>query len=807
MLRATLCLLAALASTAFAGACRSSSTSVTGPSSNKCAITLSGSGLSVPGGGGSGSLAVSTERECAWTATSEAAWISLPAATSGQGPGTVAFTVGPNPAASVRRGSIVVGGERAQVEQAAAACSFAVSPGSEDVDAAGGARTFAVNTLEGCSWEARASVPWLTIAAGATGSGPGSVTVSVSPNDGAPRSTSVTIAGQQVVVSQRGLSCSFTVSVSSSSFPGTGGSGTATVVAALPGCQWSASATEPWITVAAPAGGSGTGSIGFSVAPNTGGARSAVLTVAGQPFVISQAPAQSACRYDVSPASRTVPAAGGTGEFDVASSADCPWTASSNASWITVTSGPGGSGNGRVSFSAAANNGPERAGTLSVAGQTVTVTQAAAPCSFTVSPRTVDVGAGGGTASVTVTAASGCQWSATSGAPWVTIASGGTGSGSGTVSLTVAANAGSPRQATVTVAGQAVTIQQAGLSCSYELSPASLSIDAGGGSSTVTISAPAGCAWTAASQDGWLTITGPSSGTGSGSVTVSVAANTGGARTGTLTIAGRAFVVSQAGAAASCTFSLAPPGRSIGSAGGTVSTNVSAPAGCAWTATSHAAWLTITEGASGTGNGTVTMTVAPNEAPAAREATATIAGQTFTLTQSGGSCAFTLSPTSASIGSAAGGGTVSVTTASGCEWTAASNAAWLTVTAGASGSGSGQVTWQAAANASPQPRTGTLTIAGQTFTVTQAAAACSFGVTPTTQAAPPAGGTLTFTVSTAAGCSWAASSSQPWTQITAGAVGSGPGTVTVAVDANAGPARTGTLTIAGVIVSITQAQP
>jgi Zn-dependent metalloprotease len=86
----------------------------------------------------------------------------------------------------------------------------------------------------------------------------------------------------------------------------------------------------------------------------------------------------------------------------------------------------------------------------------------------------------------------------------------------------------------------------------------------------------------------------------------------------------------------------------------------------------------------------------------------------------GGTCTFSISPTSASVAAAGGTGTVSVTAGAGCAWTASSNAAFITVTGGASGSGSGTVSYSVAANTGTASRSGTLTIAGQTFTVTQA---------------------------------------------------------------------------------------
>jgi Zn-dependent metalloprotease len=86
----------------------------------------------------------------------------------------------------------------------------------------------------------------------------------------------------------------------------------------------------------------------------------------------------------------------------------------------------------------------------------------------------------------------------------------------------------------------------------------------------------------------------------------------------------------------------------------------------------------------------------------------------------GGACTFSISPTTSSQPAGGGSGSVSVTAGAGCNWTAASNASFITVTGGASGTGSGTVTYSVAANTGTASRTGTLTIAGQTFTVTQA---------------------------------------------------------------------------------------
>ena len=89
-------------------------------------------------------------------------------------------------------------------------------------------------------------------------------------------------------------------------------------------------------------------------------------------------------------------------------------------------------------------------------------------------------------------------------------------------------------------------------------------------------------------------------------------------------------------------------------------------------------------------------------------------------------CAYNIGPASQNFTAAGGLGTVNVTTGSTCGWTAVSNAPWITVTNGSNGNGSGAVSYAVQVNANSNQRTGTITVAGQTFTVTQAGGtACS----------------------------------------------------------------------------------
>jgi len=82
-------------------------------------------------------------------------------------------------------------------------------------------------------------------------------------------------------------------------------------------------------------------------------------------------------------------------------------------------------------------------------------------------------------------------------------------------------------------------------------------------------------------------------------------------------------------------------------------------------------------------------------------------------------CTNSLTPTSASYGSAGGAGAIRVTTGSSCTWTAISDAAWITITEGSSGMGTEDLDYFVAANTTTNARTGTLTIGGNLFPITE----------------------------------------------------------------------------------------
>jgi len=605
-------------------------------------------------------------------------------------------------------------------------CQVAVST-PPLVAAEGGSSTFSITTEPECAWTASTSVTWISAIAPANGQGNGNVAFRIAANDGAAaRDGEIAVNNSRVLVSQK-APCRYVLTPPTTTIAANGGSGQIAVATASD-CAWTAAADGDWINIAPPTSGTGNGTVSFTVPLNTGSERTGSVVIGGQRATIVQsasvaAPAQ--CGYSISPSSVSVPAAGATNSsVNIQAQAGCPWSAVSNAPWITITSTTNGTGNGAVSFTVAANTGAARTGTLSVAGSTLTVSQAAAgspTCTFTIAQPGLNAPATASTGSVAVTSGPTCAWTATSNAPWITITSGASGTGNGTVGFNVAANTGAARTGTISIAGQTFTVTQAAgaTPCMYSITPPSQNVPASASSGTVSVTSGAGCAWTAASNATWLTVTSGATGTANGTVGYSVAANTGAARSGTLTIAGQTFTVAQDAGAAPCTYSLSSSSQNAPDTASSGSVGVTTTSGCAWTATSNASWLTITSGASGNGNGSVGFSIAANTG-AARSGTLTVAGQTFTVNQAAPppSCNYVVAPLSQTIDRTGGVGTVGVTVATGCAWTASSNASWIVITNGASGNGNGTVTFAVTTNTGGA-RTGTLTVAGQTATVQQ----------------------------------------------------------------------------------------
>ena len=217
-----------------------------------------------------------------------------------------------------------------------------------------------------------AGVPaWITgVPASGTGTTTINFTVAANP-DPTPRTANITIGGQTFMVSQAAASCTYSLNPTSHSASASGGSSSFAVTTTA-ACGWTSSGVPAWIT-GVPASGTGTTTINFTVAANTGPARNASIVIGAQTFSVSQA---NGCTYNAAPGSLTFAASGKPAQdITITAGAGCMWTAVPNQPWIHIVSGGSGSGNGTISVDLLVNTGNARQGSISVGGRTVTITQ------------------------------------------------------------------------------------------------------------------------------------------------------------------------------------------------------------------------------------------------------------------------------------------------------------------------------------------------------------------------------------------------------------------------------------------------
>jgi hypothetical protein len=331
----------------------------------------------------------------------------------------------------------------------------------------------------------------------------------------------------------------------------------------------------------------------------------------------------------VSPQTRNVGREAEEFSVDVNTPAACDWTVSSEAPWIAFPDNRNRTGSGSFRISVSGNSGAPRTGTVRVATETVTVRQAGGACTYAIRPTYYNAGRGPDDVTINVTTESGCAWTATSDAAWARVAAGRSGSGGGTVRLLVEANSGPPRTALVTIAGHTFTLRQEGV-CTYSIKPTDYNAGRGPDDIRISVTAPSGCTWTASSPAPWVTVAEGREGSGDGTVRLLVDANNGAARAAELAIAGERFTLRQNG----CSTSIKPTYYNAGRGPDDIRINVTADAGCTWTATSSVSWVRVAEGSSGSGSGVVRLLVEANSG-APRSVTLTIAGQPFDLRQEG----------------------------------------------------------------------------------------------------------------------------------------------------------------------------
>jgi hypothetical protein len=273
------------------------------------------------------------------------------------------------------------------------------------------------------------------------------------------------------------------------------------------------------------------------------------------------------CTFSVSASPQSFGVSGGTGSATVSTASHCSWTARADANWLSITTASSGSGQGVVSFTVApSSDASARSGHLIIADQTVSIAQdGLVACQYSVVPVQVSYCVDGMQgASVAVSTASGCPWTASTDAAWITLLNSPAGGGSDTLQFNVASNYLAPRESVIKIRwptateGQNVQVSQSG--CMYGVSKDSISFDSTGGAGQFDVvqqttpdyvcggALQDRCLWTAQASASWISITSYMPRRGDDPVQFTVAPNdSSSSRSGAITVADKNVQIIQAG--------------------------------------------------------------------------------------------------------------------------------------------------------------------------------------------------------------------------------------------------------------------
>ncbi len=691
----------------------------------------------------------------AWTVTESIGWLTV-SPTTGSNNGTITLTASQiNNTGADRVGTVTVtGGDITRtitVTQVAATLpppttpptvpptvppvlpsvnSLSVSPVAVSLSAvANSTSNNSVTVSSNVSWTVTDNQTWLTVSpVSGSNNATLSFTATTANTSSAPRIATVIVSAaglpnQIITVTQAGTAVVNSLTLSTTTLNSTPPQG-GMQFGVTSNVSWTATDDQSWLTVT-PASGSNNGTITASYTANTGATRTGTITVTGggitRTVTVSQFGTNAV--LSVFPSSITLGSAANSNDtFTITS--NVAWTVTDNQSWLTMNQ-VSGTGDTTIGIRAISANtsATSRTATITVTAsgvtpQIITVTQAGtAPItpSLSVSPTTLSVLSSSGSSDVTIN--SNVSWTAVASQAtvttpaWLTV-SPLNGSNNGTISVSHTANTSvTPRTGAITISGggivETINVTQSGVlvAPSLDVSSDTVTVSAGTtGNSSIRISSD--IRWTAtASNQTWLTISSPPSGSGmgDGSLFLSFSPNTGFAnRTAIITITGggitRQVTVTQLAIPA---LSLNPTIRSAKNTDSSSGSTITVTSNVAtWTAVAsqdvatNPPWFTLTSASTGSGSGTLTYSFTRNTGLFERIGTITVSGggltQAFTLNQSAVDT-LRISPASPAVFNVAkssSDASQKFTLSSNVNWTISDNAPWLSWTPGVTSGGS-----------------------------------------------------------------------------------------------------------------------
>jgi hypothetical protein len=759
---------------------------------------------------------------CEWYVENTNSWITITTNQAGTNGGTFVYNVAPNPNSWQRTGFLTLWGGEAifAVEQKAAPCSngFSIYPSSAEPEPEPETNTVDLTAVGGCTWSVVNTNGWITILSPTNNTNSGIVkwAVDLNPNS-IWRTGVVVIATKNFTVRQEPAICTYELSPTSRKHGYAAKATNLVSIETLSICPWNIVNTNSWITFYEPTNGIGDSTnITYAILANpASGSRTGLVFIGGQSLVLTQLGVN--CAINLSPTHHDHGYGLATSAFSVNIATNCSWVVSNSNPWIQITTNSSGTGSTSFGYIVSPNpNSSPRTGYIYVEEGTVSIFQDGAPCKVPLTPTSATHTPLQETGAVVVASPGGCNWSAVTTNPWVTILSGTNGTGIDVVSYRVDANAnGGARSGRITVTGLAGTnnfsIDQDGVTCAYRLSPVSRKHGPGAVLfDTFKVLVSNACPWIVENTNLWIHILTNSTGSGSNQVTYSVDANslTPFERIGALVVQGQSLVITQRGI--TCGYSVSPKSVKHGYGATSNSFSVITTNGCAWAVSNTIPWIIITSNGTGTATGPVGYLVEENPNLTDRIGALTVEGQTYTITQLAATCSISLSSTNRNHGYAATNNSVDVDTAAGCVWPVSTPDSWIQILSGSPGTGTGTVSYAVLSNLNLTPRDGSIQIGNRTLTLHQAAFDCNYKLSPTSRSHGFGATSSTTTNSVVItnvtpGCTWSVNNTNDWIIITSGLSGTGNSNFTYTVGANSGTTtRTGYVVVEDQVLTLTQ---
>ena len=423
-------------------------------------------------------LDANIDSNVSWTASCAADWVTLSSTSGNAGSTSFKFNVDKNIDTSTRSAVVKITNtnygitKEINITQSAFApyitlsnSAFEVEPDSKSLD---------ITIDSNISWTVTNSASWITLSSNKGEAGTSTLTLNVSKNSNpSSRNAVVKVTNDyygltyEINVKQNALDSYINLSKESYEVDASGSTLSITVSSNI---SWTATTTSSsWVTVSPSSGSTGSSTLKLTVSKNANTtSRKAVVKVKNDSFNVVREIAinQKAFEPYINVNSKTFSVGVDGASLNATVSSNVSWTATSDASWVTLSPSSGSSGSTTLKLNVAENtNATSRSATIQVKNSTynitqeITVTQSAFVPYLTLSKQSFDVVPEGATLNITID--SNASWTATSNASWVTLSETSGNSGSRTITLNVANNdTGKQRTCNVVVSNKTYQIEK-----------------------------------------------------------------------------------------------------------------------------------------------------------------------------------------------------------------------------------------------------------------------------------------------------------------------------------------------------------